>query len=285
MYRWYLLVDVEDSGWRASTNIHWALPTIHQWRICTDPVHGDKQMTKGERTKPSNYRPVSLTSVVFKSSRSLSTLFTLIMRHWFLVDNQHGFRVKHSNPTDIDSQQPKQAIKVVFNRHANVQHNRFEGTIVWERWNFWRSEVNIDCRQIQYITVLFVHLPCPSSNLVYWSLEIDFAWSLHEENSYYHTFWVSLDGNHLKIGERKPDWLWCTWFPTISLESTWKIISNQFPSVEPGNPTATTSSQSMPDSTHTKYSCFPRTIHEWNDLQNTSVMASSADDLEVSLCN
>ena len=60
---------------------------------------------------------------------------------------------------------------------------------------------------------------------------------------------------------------------------------DQLPSVEPGNPTATTSSQSMPDSTHTKYSCFPRTIHEWNDLQDTSVMASAAEDFKVSLCN
>ena len=47
---------------------------------------------------------------------------------------------------------------------------RFEYTIVWERWHFWRSEINIDYRLIQCIRG-FVHLPCPSSNLVYRSLE------------------------------------------------------------------------------------------------------------------
>ncbi len=57
----------------------------------------------------------------------------------------------------------------MFNRPANVQHYRFEDTIVWERWHFWRSEVNIDYRQMQYITVFFTHIPCPSSN--YRSLE------------------------------------------------------------------------------------------------------------------
>ena len=31
---------------------------------------------------------------------------------------------------------------------------RFEDTIVWERWHFWRSEINIDYRLIQYIKAL-----------------------------------------------------------------------------------------------------------------------------------
>ncbi len=38
---------------------------------------------------------------------------------------------------------------------------RFEDTIVWERWHF----------LIQGIIRVFVHLPCPSSNLVYRSFE------------------------------------------------------------------------------------------------------------------
>ncbi len=44
---------------------------------------------------------------------------------------------------------------------------RFENTIVWERWHFWRSEINIDYSASKG----FVHLPCPSSNFVYRSLE------------------------------------------------------------------------------------------------------------------
>ncbi len=49
--------------------------------------------------------------------------------------------------------------------------HRFEDTIVWERWYFWRSEINIDYRLIYSASEVFVDLPCPSSNLVYRSLE------------------------------------------------------------------------------------------------------------------
>ena len=35
----------------------------------------------------------------------------------------------------------------------------FEGTIVWERWYFWRSEINIDNHLIQCITCYFSWLP------------------------------------------------------------------------------------------------------------------------------
>ncbi len=39
-----------------------------------------------------------------------------------------------------------------------------------ERWYFWRSEINIET--VWYnASEVFVHLPCPSSNLVYRSLE------------------------------------------------------------------------------------------------------------------
>ncbi len=48
---------------------------------------------------------------------------------------------------------------------------RFGDTIVWERWHFWRAEINIDYCLIQCIRG-FIHLPCPSSNLVYRSLEL-----------------------------------------------------------------------------------------------------------------
>ena len=48
---------------------------------------------------------------------------------------------------------------------------RFEDTIVWERWHFWRSEINIDYHLIQCIRGFCSYLPCPSSNLVYRPLE------------------------------------------------------------------------------------------------------------------
>ncbi len=48
---------------------------------------------------------------------------------------------------------------------------RFEDTIVWERWHFWRSEINIDYTVWYSASDVFVHLRCPSSNLVYRSLE------------------------------------------------------------------------------------------------------------------
>ncbi len=43
----------------------------------------------------------------------------------------------------------------------------FEDTIVWERWHFWRSEITVWYSASE----VFVHLPCPSSNLVHRSLE------------------------------------------------------------------------------------------------------------------
>ncbi len=48
--------------------------------------------------------------------------------------------------------------------------HRFEDNIVWERWHFWRSEINTDFCLIQCIRC-FCSSPCPSSNLVYRSLE------------------------------------------------------------------------------------------------------------------
>ena len=57
---------------------------------------------------------------------------------------------------------------------------RFEDTIVWKRWHFWRSEINIGYRLIQCVCISgFCSSPCPSSNVVYRSLEstwIDSNW-------------------------------------------------------------------------------------------------------------
>ena len=58
---------------------------------------------KGERTKPSNYRPVSLTSVSCKVLEHI--LHSNIMSHLdsfnILTDWQHGFRTKHSCNTQL----------------------------------------------------------------------------------------------------------------------------------------------------------------------------------------
>ena len=58
---------------------------------------------KGERTKPSNYRPVSLTSVSCKVLEHI--LHSNIMSHLdnfnILTDRQHGFRTKHSCNTQL----------------------------------------------------------------------------------------------------------------------------------------------------------------------------------------
>jgi hypothetical protein len=70
-----------------------------QWRqadIC--PI-----FKKGDRAKPSNYRPVSLTSVVCKILEHIvhSHIMDHLEKHNILVDNQHGFRAKHSTETQL----------------------------------------------------------------------------------------------------------------------------------------------------------------------------------------
>ena len=58
---------------------------------------------KGDKTKPSNYRPVSLTCILCKTMEHI--LFSQIMKHLdqqnILVKFQHGFRANHSCETQL----------------------------------------------------------------------------------------------------------------------------------------------------------------------------------------
>lgn len=70
-----------------------------QWRqadIC--PI-----FKKGDKTDPSNYRPVSLTSVTCKILEHIihSHVMKHLERNNILCDNQHGFRAKHSTETQL----------------------------------------------------------------------------------------------------------------------------------------------------------------------------------------
>ena len=58
---------------------------------------------KGPKTEPSNYRPVSLTSVICKVLEHIvhSHIMDHLEQHKILVDNQHGFRSKHSTETQL----------------------------------------------------------------------------------------------------------------------------------------------------------------------------------------
>ena len=58
---------------------------------------------KGDRSKPSNYRPVSLTSIISKTLEH--TVVSQVMQHLdansILIDSQHGFRNRRSCETQL----------------------------------------------------------------------------------------------------------------------------------------------------------------------------------------
>ena len=58
---------------------------------------------KGDRSKPANYRPVSLTSVVSKMLEHIvvSNIMRHLDSHNILNENQHGFRQKSSCETQL----------------------------------------------------------------------------------------------------------------------------------------------------------------------------------------
>ena len=76
---------------------YWSRPT--DWKTANVvPI-----FKKGDRSRPTNYRPVSLTSVVSKMLEHI--VVSYIMRHLdshnILNENQHGFRQKRSCETQL----------------------------------------------------------------------------------------------------------------------------------------------------------------------------------------
>ena len=58
---------------------------------------------KGDRSRPSNYRPVSLTCVCSKIMEHIivSNIMTHFTKNNILTDRQHGFRARHSCETQL----------------------------------------------------------------------------------------------------------------------------------------------------------------------------------------
>ena len=68
-------------------------------------AHVSPIFKKGERHKPSNYRPVSLTCICSKRLEHIVTnhLLNHLKHHHILYDLQHGFRSKRSTETQLIS--------------------------------------------------------------------------------------------------------------------------------------------------------------------------------------
>ena len=75
---------------------------------------------KGERTKPSNYRPVSLTSVCCKLLEHVvhSHMMKYFDSHHILTDQQHGFRRNHSCETQLI--QTMHDLTLAHNNHTQI---------------------------------------------------------------------------------------------------------------------------------------------------------------------
>ena len=69
------------------------------WKIANiTPIH-----KKNNRADPTNYRPISLTSICCKTLEHIiySSIFSHLERHNLLCDSQHGFRAKRSCETQL----------------------------------------------------------------------------------------------------------------------------------------------------------------------------------------
>ena len=86
------------------------LTKLYQFSLNTCEVPADSKnafivpvFKKGEKHIPSNYRPVSLTSVVCKLLEHI--FHNSVMKHFYrnpiLTDHQHGFRAKQSCETQL----------------------------------------------------------------------------------------------------------------------------------------------------------------------------------------
>ena len=93
-----------------STELAPALTYIYQTSINLGTVPDDWKMAhvvpifkKGDKSKASNYRPVSLTSICSKMMEHIlhSTIMDHFEEHSILTDSQHGFRSKRSCETQL----------------------------------------------------------------------------------------------------------------------------------------------------------------------------------------
>ena len=93
-----------------ASHISTVLSHIFQQSIDTGEVQTDWRLAniapifkKGDRSKPSNYRPVSLTSILSKVLEHI--VFNQVMdhldKHKILIDSQHGFRSRSSCETQL----------------------------------------------------------------------------------------------------------------------------------------------------------------------------------------
>ena len=93
-----------------SSHINTVLSHIFQQSIDTGEVPTDWRLAniapifkKGDRSKPSNYRPVSLTSILGKALEHIvvSQAMDHLDKHKILIDSQHGFRSRRSCETQL----------------------------------------------------------------------------------------------------------------------------------------------------------------------------------------
>ena len=73
------------------------------WKNTYASLYARPIYKEGKRTDPSYYRPISLTSVCSKTLEHIvySTIFSHLENHQILIDNQHGFRTRHSCETQL----------------------------------------------------------------------------------------------------------------------------------------------------------------------------------------
>ena len=95
---------------KAAGQIALTLTRLYQFSLDTREVPSDWKNAfvvpiykKGEKSSPSNYRPVALTSVVCKVLEHV--IYSSVMRHFdrnrVLTNHQHGFRIKRSCETQL----------------------------------------------------------------------------------------------------------------------------------------------------------------------------------------
>jgi hypothetical protein len=94
----------------AADEVSWILTSLFQQSLDTGIVPNDWKEAiivpaykKGEKHQPSNYRPISLTSIACKIMEHVmhSSIMRHLDTHQILCDNQHGFRKRRSCETQL----------------------------------------------------------------------------------------------------------------------------------------------------------------------------------------